>query len=286
MLNKIVIAEDDDAIAHMVNMALGDGGYLCLRAKDGEEAVNMVRMHAPDLLVLDVMMPKLDGLEVARRLKADVILSKTPILMLTALGTVDNKVEGLEAGADDYMVKPFDLREMSARVKALIRASKREGDRNPTTLLPGSNAIDTHIEQVLQGDVMSVLHFDVNGFDVYADEVGFAKAEELVSELGKMVLDKARALVGPGAFVGHLGGVDFIAVTSNEDCEALAADVIGSFQTRVDGPASKLHMTVAVVTTEGVEAGASDTLAQRMAEAMRTAKQRHGSNYVVWKQND
>jgi hypothetical protein len=103
-----------------------------------------------------------------------------------------------------------------------------------------------------------------------------------VAELGKLILDKARALVGPAAFVGHLGGVDFIAVTSPEDAEALAADVIGSFQTRMDGPATELDMAVAVVTTEGIEEGGSDNLAQRMATAMRTAKQRHGSNYVVW----
>ena len=85
LLKKIVIAEDDDAIAHMVSMALGDAGFLCLRARDGDEALKLVKAHDPDLLVLDVMMPRVDGLEVARRLKADVMWSRTPILMLTAL---------------------------------------------------------------------------------------------------------------------------------------------------------------------------------------------------------
>src|SRR6187549_157119 len=131
LLKKIVVAEDDDAIAHLVNMALGDAGYLCLRAKDGEEALRLVRAHDPDLLVLDVMMPRVDGHEVARRLKADVMWSRTPILMLTALASVDNQVEGIEAGADAYLPKPFDLREFQAKVKALIRATRRERDRNP-----------------------------------------------------------------------------------------------------------------------------------------------------------
>ena len=79
VLNKIVIAEDDDAIAHMVNMALGDAGFLCMRARDGDEAINLVRHHAPDLMVLDVMMPRTDGLEVVRRLRADVQTSRTPV---------------------------------------------------------------------------------------------------------------------------------------------------------------------------------------------------------------
>src|ERR1700744_1749533 len=125
LLKKIVIAEDDDAIAHMVGMALGDAGFLCLRARDGEEALRLVKAHDPDVLVLDVMMPRVDGHEVARRLKADVMWSRTPILMLTALAGVDNEVTGLEAGADAYVSKPFDLREFGARCKASAPATRR-----------------------------------------------------------------------------------------------------------------------------------------------------------------
>src|SRR5438045_9753766 len=100
LLKKIVIAEDDDAIAHMVNMSLGDAGFLCLRARDGDEALKLVKAHDPHLLVLDVMKPKMDGLEVARRLKADVTWYRTRILMLTDLAGIDDQVQGLEAGAD------------------------------------------------------------------------------------------------------------------------------------------------------------------------------------------
>src|SRR6187549_729217 len=149
LLKKIVIAEDDD-VAHMVNMALGDAGFLCLRARDGDEALKLVKAHDPDLLVLDVMMPRVDGFEVARRLKGDVMWSRTPILMLTALAGVDNQVQGIDAGADSYMSKPFDLREFGAKVKALVRASRRERDRNPTTNLPGSRAIDEEIDKALR----------------------------------------------------------------------------------------------------------------------------------------
>ncbi len=121
LLKKIVIAEDDDAIAHMVNMALGDAGFLCLRARDGEEALKLVKAHDPDLFVLDVMMPRVDGHEVAKRLKADVMWSRTPILMLTARDTVENRVEGLDAGADDYLVKPFASVELLARLRSIGR---------------------------------------------------------------------------------------------------------------------------------------------------------------------
>src|SRR4029453_3106503 len=213
----IVIAEDDDAIAHMVNMALGDAGFLCLRARDGDEALKLVKAHAPDLLVLDVMMPRVDGLEVARKLKADVMWSRTPILMLTALAGVDSQVQGLGAGAHASMAKPFDLREFNARVKALIRSARRERDRNPTTNLPGSRAIDEQIEGALKsGKPTAVVHIDVLNFDTYADTIGIARSEDTVRSLGQWLLESARKTSGGGAFVGHIGGSDFIAVLSPE----------------------------------------------------------------------
>jgi len=287
LLKKIVVAEDDDAIAHMVNMALGDAGYLCLRARDGTEALKLVRVHLPDLLVLDVMMPRVDGHEVARKLKADVLLSKTPILMLTALADTDSKVAGFDSGADDYVTKPFDLRELSARVKALIRTARRERDRNPTTHLPGSTAIEDHIDGLLNEDsARAVLHIDVVGFDEFADRVGFAKAEKLVSALGAMVLDRTRAAGGGSGFVGHLGGVDFVASDATEHAETLAEEIIAAFVEQrgkwTDGAGDALNMAISIVSTEGLGSSDGATLAERMASALRAAKQSEGSSYVVW----
>ena len=229
LLKKIVVAEDDDAIAHLVNMALGDAGFLCLRARDGAEAISLVRVHAPDLLILDVMMPRLSGLEVARKLKSDVILSRTPILMLTALTTVDNKVEGFEAGADDYLVKPFDIRELSARVHALIRASRRERDRNPTTNLPGSSAMEDLIAGVIKnGREVAVLHFDLAGFDGHADEVGIGRAEAMVAGLGHLMLECCRG-ARPSSSATWAASTSS-RWSAHDQAEALAGDVIAAFR--------------------------------------------------------
>lgn len=299
LLKKIVVAEDDDSIAHMVNMALGDAGFLCLRARDGEEALKLVRFQQPDLLVLDIMMPKVDGLEVVKRLRADAVISRTPVLMLTALGGVDQKVEGLEAGADDYVVKPFDLRELSARVKALIRASRRERERNPTTELPGSRAINAHVDRVLaEGEPRCVLHVDVAGFDTFADRIGYARAEAMTKSLGAVLLSTVKQHATGDSFLGHLGGVDFIVVTGVGQAEQLARDLIESFEDKRDGwvaparaetdpgdelDASALTLAVAVSTTEGLGADDGDELARRLAGALRQAKQGGGSAYVVWR---
>ena len=286
LLKKIVVAEDDDAIAHLINMALGDAGFLCLRARDGAEALSLVRVHAPDLLVLDVMMPRVSGHEVARKLKGDVILSRTPILMLTALGSVDDKVEGFDSGADDYLVKPFDLRELSARVHALIRASRRERDRNPTTNLPGSSAMEDFVDGLFKDDRdCAVVHFDVRGFDRYADQVGYGRAEALVASLGQEILECGRARAAE--FVGHLGGVDFVAVVSAEAAEPLAKEVISTFEARraglteADGDAAgALEMRAAVVATRGLTR--IEDLSARLTATMRRSKQQEGSGFVVW----
>jgi DNA-binding response OmpR family regulator len=287
LLKKIVVAEDDDAIAHMVNMALGDAGFLCLRARDGEEALRLARTHLPDLLVLDVMMPRVDGHEVARRLKSDVLLSKIPIIMLTALTDVDQKVRGFDSGADDYLTKPFDLREFNARVKALIRAARRERDRNPTTHLPGSTAIDDYVQALLKdARPAAVIQFEMVGFEGYADRLGFARADALVAALGELILDRSRAAAGgQESFVGHLGGVDFIAICPAAQAESLASEVIAGFQERRTAIAGKdehsgLAMVAAVVPTEG----AADTtaLAQRMVATLQAAKKAGGSRHILW----
>jgi CheY-like chemotaxis protein len=281
LLKKIVVAEDDDAIAHLVNMALGDAGFLCLRARDGVEAMNLVQLHAPDLIVLDVMMPRLSGHEVAKKIKGDAILSRTPILMLTAMSSVDDKISGFDSGADDYLVKPFDLRELSARVQALIRTSRRERDRNSTTNLPGAGALEDAVATMLRDKRDSaIVHFDLVGFGAYADEIGYACAESLVVALGQLVLEFARAR---GAeFVGHLGGVDFIVLMPTAEAEPLAALVVAAFQDRrADWPSKvELSMKGAVVSAAG--AAADDELSTRLQVTMRAAKQREGSTYVVW----
>lgn len=287
LLKKIVIAEDDDAIAHMVNMALGDAGFLCLRARDGDEALKLVKAHDPDLLVLDVMMPKMDGLEVARRLKADVMWSRTPILMLTALAGVDDQVQGLEAGADAYMSKPFDLREMGARVKALIRAARRERDRNPTTNLPGSRAIDEEIEGALKsGKPTAVIHIDVLNFDAYADQIGIARSEDTVKSLGQFLLDSARVASGGGAFVGHIGGSDFIAVVAPEHAEPILAQAESTFDAKrsvFPGDTGMLSLVAAIVSTEGLTLnGGADELGRRLGKAMKQAKAAGKTGHVVW----
>lgn len=123
MKERILIIEDDEAIVRVLRRALSYEGYTVDTALDGETGINLAREHHPDLVILDLMLPGMDGIEVCQRLRAG---GGTPIIMLTAKDAVQDRVQGLDAGADDYMTKPFDLEELLARLRALLRRTQME----------------------------------------------------------------------------------------------------------------------------------------------------------------
>jgi two-component system response regulator MprA len=123
MNERILIIEDDEAILRVLRRALAYEGYRVDTAVDGESGLTQARDHHPDLVILDWMLPGMDGLEVCQRLRAG---GSIPVLMLTAKDTLQDRVQGLDAGADDYMVKPFELDELLARIRALLRRTQPE----------------------------------------------------------------------------------------------------------------------------------------------------------------
>lgn len=128
MTGKTVLIVDDEApIREMLSVALHMAGYQCLEAANAQTAHALIVDHQPDIVLLDWMMPEVSGIELARRLKRDPITADIPIIMLTARGEEDNKIQGLEAGADDYITKPFSPRELLARLKAVLRRTATAG---------------------------------------------------------------------------------------------------------------------------------------------------------------
>ncbi len=141
MKEKILIIEDDEAILKVLHRVLSYEGYEVFKALNGQQGLNSARENRPDLVILDVMLPGMDGLEVCRRLRLG---GSLPILMLTAKDTIQDRVTGLDAGADDYLVKPFEVEELLARLRALLRRTKSE--RQPV-LTFSDLTLDTNTRQ-------------------------------------------------------------------------------------------------------------------------------------------
>jgi DNA-binding response OmpR family regulator len=264
-LKKVVVVEDEDAVAHLVQASLGDAGYLCLRARDGEEALRLAEREAPDLIILDILMPKLDGMEVVRRLKNDPVQSRIPVLMLTALGSVDDRVRGLGAGADDYMPKPFDMRELLARCQSLVRHNRRERDRSPTTDLPGPGTLDSTITDWLaDGEAFGLLFIEIGNFEKFVAENGWLRGTEVVADVAKGL--RATVDETPGATLVHLGADDF-AVLSSAATMAPLADALrrtGTHRVTEFGPPA-MTLELSVVDVSGAKT--SDEVARAVARA-------------------
>ncbi|HMK64731.1 MAG TPA: response regulator [Thermodesulfobacteriota bacterium] len=147
---KILIVEDDPDISELLQFNLGKSGYEPLRAENGEEALKLSQKHLPDLILLDILLPGLNGLEVCRRLKRDPALEHIPIIMVTAKGEEMDRVVGLELGADDYIVKPFSIREILLRIQK--RLERRDKQHLPSLLQADGVSLDLEAHTARRGD--------------------------------------------------------------------------------------------------------------------------------------
>ena len=229
-MSFLLYADDHEAHRLMVRDVLQASGHEVALATDGASALARLREREPDLLILDVAMPGLSGIDVCRAVKANPFTARVPVLMLTGERGVDRKVHGLDAGADDYLTKPCDPRELRARVNALVRLVRREGDRNPTSGLPGGRAIEDALEaRVDEGQTFAVGYLDVDHFKPFNDAFGFAVADAAIRGMGDALRAAVAAVGTPDDFVGHVGGDDFVFVTEPAHAEAIARDAARRF---------------------------------------------------------
>jgi diguanylate cyclase (GGDEF)-like protein len=227
----ILVVDDDPDVARFIEVNLRAAGYEVHLASDGKGALEAAIDIRPDLILLDVMMPKLDGFEVAQRLRRDGRTSSTSVIMLTAKALSADKVLGLSSGADDYIIKPFDPVELLARVKGTLRRAQEMRELSPLTGLPGNIRIQEEIRRRVAEEPQSfgVLYLDVDNFKAYNDHYGFLRGDRAIQSLAWLITDVAHALVDPPAFVGHVGGDDFVVIVPPAMAEEIAAAVCKRF---------------------------------------------------------
>jgi diguanylate cyclase (GGDEF)-like protein len=230
----ILIADDDEDIVRFVEVNLRLEGFEVATAVDGEQALQGAFDLLPDLVLLDVMMPKVDGFEVCQRLRSDSRTKNISVIMLTAKSLSADKVVGLTAGADDYMIKPFDPIELVARVKSALRRAKEMRAINPLTQLPGNVQIQEEVTaHVERGDVFALMYIDIDDFKAFNDHYGFLRGDEAIKLLARCSSESVKVHGGPGAFLGHIGGDDFVAVVDPDLAEKTAQAIIDRWDKEV-----------------------------------------------------
>jgi diguanylate cyclase (GGDEF)-like protein len=224
-VSYVLFADDNEDMRQMVRALLQASGHEVALAPDGPSALAAIDEREPDILLLDVDMPRMSGFEVCRVVKGNPFTARIPVLMLTAEGDIDSKEKGFDAGADDYLPKPFDPRELRARITALLRLVRREADRNPTSGLPGGKSIeDSIVARVDRDEPFAVCYMDLDNFKAFADTFGFAVADQVIKEMGGALREAVEETGGDGDFVGHIGGDDFLVVTTEAYAEAIARE--------------------------------------------------------------
>jgi diguanylate cyclase (GGDEF)-like protein len=230
---RILIADDVADLLQALKDALEHAGYLVTAVGDGGAALEAIRRDPPDIAVLDLKMPVLTGFDVCRALREDPLLENLPVVILSAAATRENKIEGLDLGADDFITKPVDVRELLARIRMILKRTRQGLDANPLTRLPGNRSIESRVESALVEErALAVLYVDLNQFKAYNDAYGYDAGDRVLQTLARVLVDQVRG-GGPVDFIGHIGGDDFIALSTPERMEEAARLICAGFDEKV-----------------------------------------------------
>ncbi|MBK9031621.1 MAG: response regulator [Myxococcales bacterium] len=228
---RVLVVDDDTSVRAICHEILGQAGYTVRELGSAELAPVEARRFRPDLILLDVMMPVIDGFRTAERLRGDPVTALTPIIFLSAKGETADKVRAFRSGAEDYVVKPFDAVELVARVGKALARSARERNASPSTLLPGGDAVAEEVERRLaQGDHGCVCcYIDLDNFKAFNDYFGVARADAVIRQTGDLIREAVRVHGGPGDFIGHIAGDDFVMVVDGARVDHLCHEFLTRF---------------------------------------------------------
>jgi diguanylate cyclase (GGDEF)-like protein len=230
---KILVIDDTEFMTKLISDTLTEAGYVVVTASDGYQGLEKVGTEKPDLVILDIVMPGIDGFEVCRILREDDRNNLMPIIMLTAQEDEDDKLTGLELGADDYIIKPFNHRELLSRVRNTLKRIDRNRWANPLTGLRGNVEIQMEIDKRIAGNkLFAVLYADIDNFKSYNDAYGYASGDRAIKVTADIIVENVKAHGNPDDFTGHIGGDDFIVISTPDKIETIAKEIISDFDKR------------------------------------------------------
>jgi PleD family two-component response regulator len=211
-----LVVEDDLDIANMLKIYFTGMQYTVDVANRGRDALEKTRQVLPHLIVLDIMLPDIDGYEVCRTLRTNMRTSHIPVIFLTQKDERSDKLQGLELGADDYITKPFDIEELKLRVQGAIRRSERESLTDPRTGLPAGRLIEEQLRRIIREKDWALLDVRINNFEPFKYAYGFVAGDDVMRFAAMLIGEVVDELGTTSDFIGHAGGDNFIIITTNE----------------------------------------------------------------------
>jgi PleD family two-component response regulator len=224
---RILIVEDDFDISNMLRIYFSGQGYEVQVAPRGGDALSMTRKQLPDLIMLDIMLPDMNGYDVCRELRTTTRTKHVPIIFLTQKDERSDKIVGLELGADDYVTKPFDIEELKLRVQNAITAAKRIVNIDPKSNLPTGTLIEEQLRNLMRVDEpWTYIDIKINTFEQFREVYGFVAGDEVIRFMAILLSEIVDETGTSDDFIGHPGSDNFIIITHSNDIKKL--------QTRLD----------------------------------------------------
>jgi PleD family two-component response regulator len=231
--SRILIVEDDFDISNMLRIYFTGQGYDTMVAGRGSEALEKTRQSLPHLIVLDIMLPDIDGYEVCRNLRTNTRTSHIPIIFLTQKDERSDRLQGLELGADDYITKPFDIEELKLRVQNAISRAERESLTDPRSGLPAGRLIEEQLRNIIRRDDWGFMDMRLNNFNAFKEVYGFVAGDDVLRFTAMLLGEVVDANGSMNDFIGHPGGDNFICITSHENSETIQTAIKERFAEEV-----------------------------------------------------
>jgi PleD family two-component response regulator len=219
--SRLLVVEDDIDIGNMLKIYFSGMEFDVDVAVRGSDALERTKQVLPHLIVLDIMLPDIDGYEVCRNLRTNMRTSHIPVIFLTQKDERSDKLQGLELGADDYITKPFDIEELKLRVQGAIKRSERESLTDPRSGRPAGRLIEEQLRRIIREKGWALLDARVNNFDSFKDVYGFVAGDDVLRFTSLMIGEVVDELGTNSDFIGHAGGDNFIIITTNEKAPAI-----------------------------------------------------------------
>jgi len=218
---RLLVVEDDVDIGKMLKIYFSGMDFDVDVAVRGADALEKTKQVLPHLIVLDIMLPDIDGYEVCRNLRTNMRTSHIPVIFLTQKDERSDKLQGLELGADDYITKPFDIEELKLRVQGAIRRSERESLTDPRSGLPAGRLIEEQLRRIIREKGWALLDARVNNFEPFKDVYGFVAGDDVLRFTAMMIGEIVDELGTTSDFIGHAGGDNFIIITTDEKASGI-----------------------------------------------------------------
>lgn len=231
---KVLVIEDEFGIQEMLKDFLTDAGFEVIVANNGQEGIEKIYKEFPDIVILDCQMPKMDGYEVLQKIRKDHFFVNLPVIMLTVRSTESDQIKGLQLGVDDYIVKPFNKQILITKIKIILERKELSMSTNPLTYLPGNVQIYKEIQDRILKDIpFALLYIDLANFKSYNDYYGFQKGDEVIKHTAKILVYSVKEYDADKSFVGHIGGDDFVVITTPEHYKEISEKIIQQFDATI-----------------------------------------------------